>query len=30
MMQDLLRNRQRDADAYWEKSFGQLVKERVG
>jgi hypothetical protein len=30
MMQDLLRNRRRDADAYWEKSFGQWVKESVG
>jgi hypothetical protein len=30
MMQELLKNRQRNADAYWEKSFGQLVKERVG
>jgi hypothetical protein len=30
MMQNLIRDRQQRADEYWEKSFGQLVKEAVG
>ena len=30
ILQDLIRERQRKAEDYWNKSFGQLVKESVG